>query len=93
MITTNNNSRNARNDIVIYQATDGEISFNVNIFDETVWLTQKQMAELFGKSVKTISEHIKNCFKEGEVNQNSTIRNFQIVQIENNRRVERRLEH
>lgn len=61
------------NDIVIYQAEDGQMSFNVNVFDETVWLTQKQMADLFDKS-KTINEHVNNCFEEGEVSKNATIR-------------------
>lgn len=65
--------------IEIFQSQDGEIEFSVNVFEETVWLTQKQMSLLFDKDLRTINEHIKNCFKEGEIS-NSTIRNFRIVQ-------------
>lgn len=54
-------------EIITYQSKDGEISFNVNVFEETVWLTQKQMAELFGRDRKTITRHIINIFKEGEL--------------------------
>ena len=50
--------------ITIYQSNDGKISFNVNVFDDTVWLTQKQMAELFDKDQRTISEHTNNIYKK-----------------------------
>ena len=53
-------------EILIYQNSDGEISLDVRLEDETVWLTQAHMAELFGKSKKTISEHIQNVFREGD---------------------------
>lgn len=53
--------------IIIYQTENGEPKLEVTFNDETVWLTQLQMAELFGKSKKTISEHISNIFKEGEI--------------------------
>ena len=56
---------------------------------ETVWLTQKQMAILFGKEIPTINEHIKNIYKEKELDKNSTIRNFRIVQTEGGRQVNR----
>lgn len=78
--------------IEIFQSQDGEIEFSVNVFEETVWLTQKQMSLLFDKDLRTINEHIKNCFKEGEIS-NSTIRNFRIVQVEGNRNVTRNIEH
>lgn len=58
-------------DIVVYKSNDGQISFGVNVFEETVWLTQKQMAELFDKDRKTITWHIGNVFKEGELDKNS----------------------
>ncbi len=79
-------------DIITYQSDDGRISFNVNVFEEDVWLTQKQMADLFDKAIPTINEHINHCYKEGEVDR-STIRKFQIVQKEGNREVIRDLEH
>jgi hypothetical protein len=74
MVKSENNNNN---NITIYQSNDGQISFNVNVFEETVWLTQKQMAELFDKDQRTISEHISNIFKDGELEENSVYRNFQ----------------
>ena len=65
--------------ILIYQASDGKAMLEVKLDQETVWLTQKQMAMLFGKTVPTINEHIKNAFKEGELEENSVIRNFRIT--------------
>jgi len=82
-----------QSDIAIYQGEDGQFSFNVNVFDDTVWLTQKQMADLFDKSVKTINEHITNSFNDDEVEKTSTIRKFQIVQKEGSRDISRAVEH
>jgi prophage maintenance system killer protein len=65
--------------IVIYQSADGSIATEVRLEGETVWLTQKQMAELFGKNIRTVSEHIRNVFKEGELVESSVIRNFRIT--------------
>ena len=65
-----------QNNLIIYQSNDGDISFNVKILDETIWLNQKQMAELFDKSIKTISEHTSNIFKENELQEEVAIRNF-----------------
>jgi prophage maintenance system killer protein/DNA-binding Lrp family transcriptional regulator len=67
------------NAVVLYQTPDGATSLAVHLEKETVWLTQKQMAELFGKTVPTINEHIKNVFKEGELEEESVIRNFRIT--------------
>ncbi len=64
----------------------------VRLEKETVWLTQKQMAILFEKGIPTINEHIKNIYKERELDKNSTIRKFRIVQIEGGRQVERDVE-
>ena len=75
------------NQIIIYSTEDGEMKLEVKLENETVWLSQKQMAELFNKDVKTISEHIANIFIEGELEKNPTIRNFRIVQKEGNRDV------
>ena len=66
-------------EVVIYKAKDGHIELTVNLFEETVWLTQKQLSDLFDKNVRTISEHINNIFKEGELDENSVIRNFRIT--------------
>ena len=63
-------------EILIYQNPDGNIKIDVRLEDETVWLTQEQIQNLFGKSKATISEHIKNVFEEGELNKDAVVRNF-----------------
>ena len=63
-------------DLLIYQAPDGRIKIDVRLDDETVWLTQAHLCELFQKSKATISEHIKHIFEEGELNEESVVRNF-----------------
>jgi hypothetical protein len=63
-------------EILIYQNPDGNIKIDVRLENETVWLTQEQMQNLFGKSKATISEHIKNVFDEGELDKDSVVRNF-----------------
>lgn len=68
-----------KGEIIIYKDKRSKIDLDVKLKDNTVWLTQKQMSELFGKSVKTINEHIKNVFKEGELKEISVIRNFRIT--------------
>ena len=65
--------------IVIYQSADGSIATEVRLEGETVWLSQKQMADLFDKDVRTINEHVINAFEEGELSREATIRNFRIV--------------
>ena len=77
-----------KGEIVIYKSKEGP-KLKVRLEDETVWLTQKQMALLFDKGVSTINEHIRNIYKEGELKEESTIRKFRIVQNEGGRRVER----
>ncbi|MFA6360722.1 MAG: virulence RhuM family protein [Dysgonamonadaceae bacterium] len=63
-------------EILIYQNTDGNIKIDVRLENETVWLTQTQMGQLFGKNKRTISEHIGNVFKEGELDERVVVRNF-----------------
>ena len=65
--------------IVIYQAADGSIATEVKLQGETVWLSQKQMAQLFDKNIRTVNEHIHNIFNEGELDEPSVIRNFRIT--------------
>lgn len=65
------------NQIIIYNTQDGQTKIEVRVKGETVWLSQKQMAELFDKDRKTITEHILNVFKEGELQENSVCRKFQ----------------
>lgn len=66
-----------KNQIIIYNTADGQTKIEVRMKDETVWLSQKQMAELFDKDRKTITEHIQNVFKEGELEKNSVCRKSQ----------------
>lgn len=79
------------NDLIKYN--DGEIEIAVSIQNETIWLTQKQIAELFDKDTRTINEHIKTIYKEEELTEISTIRNFRIVKKEGNREVARDVLH
>ena len=66
-------------EFLLYQTEDGETRLEVRVQDETVWLTQKRMAELFQKDIRTINEHIQNIFAEGELNAESVIRKFRIT--------------
>lgn len=81
-----------KSQFIFYQTEDKQTGIEVRLEGETVWLTQKQMAELFQKDVRTINEHIQNIFAEGELQWDSTIRNFRIVQLEGTRNVERDIE-
>lgn len=63
-------------EIILYQSSEGNIKIDVRLEDETVWLTQDQMAVLFGKARNTITEHIQSVFKEGELNEEVVCRNF-----------------
>ncbi|TWO86925.1 cell filamentation protein Fic [TM7 phylum sp. oral taxon 356] len=67
-------TENASANFLLYKTADNKVSINVQVRDETVWLTQEQMAELFDKSKKTISEHIRNVYLEGELTELATMR-------------------
>lgn len=79
------------NDIVIFESDAQQVE--VRLEGETVWLTQRQMGELFGKDVRTINEHVGNVFAEGELEREATIRKFRIVRQEGSRKVRRDIEH
>ena len=79
--------------IIIYQTEGGNTKIEVRLQDETVWLTQKLLSELFQKDVRTINEHIKNILDEGELEAKATIRKFRTVQNEGKREVKRNLEY
>ena len=64
------------NEILIYQTEDGQTKIDVKLEDETVWLTQAQLCELYQTSKSNISEHIKHIFEEGELEENSVVRKF-----------------
>ena len=81
------------NKIIIYQTQDGQTKIDVRIDNETVWLTQNQMAELFQTTKQNISLHIKNIFEEGELTEVSTVKDYLIVQNEGSRKVSRNVTH
>ena len=80
-------------EIVFYQGEDGRSRIQVRLDGGTVWLTQRLLAELFQKDVRTINEHIQNIFEEGELEPGATIRKFRIVQTEGRREVSRLVDH
>ncbi|PHS58555.1 MAG: cell filamentation protein Fic [Sulfurimonas sp.] len=80
-------------EMIIYQNEDGTTELDIKLENETLWLSQKQLSELFSVTTATINEHIKNIYKEKELEENPTIRNFLIVQQEGNRKVKRDIEH
>lgn len=67
---------NQQNSIAIFKTEDGQSHVEVHVIDETVWLPQAQMCELFDKNKRTVSEHIRNIFKEGELQEQAVVRNF-----------------
>ena len=77
----------------IFTSEDGSIRLQLKLVDDTLWLTQRQIAELYEKSPKTISEHLVNIYDEGELEPDSTIRKFRTVAREGTRDVERLLDH
>ena len=80
-------------EIIIYQSQDGKTKIDVRIKNETVWLTQAQMAELFHTTPQNITLHIKNIYQEGELSQNATCKEYLQVQTEGSRQVSRNTKH
>lgn len=80
-------------EIILYPMSDGRARIECRFVGETVWLTQALMAELFGKDVRTINEHLQNIFEEGELDPGATIRKFRIVRQEGQREVTRLIDH
>jgi hypothetical protein len=78
-------------EILLYQSEDGQTKIDVRLEDETVWLSQVQMAELFQTTKQNISLHIKNIFDEGELNEISSVKEYLTVQTEGKREVQRNL--
>ena len=79
----------SKTDILIYQLEDGKTKVDVRLENETVWMTQKAISELYQKNLRTINEHILNIYAEGELEETSTNRKNRIVQNEGNRMVKR----
>lgn len=81
--------KNNENSIIIYSTEDGEMKLEVKLENETVWLSQKQMAELFDCSLKNVSIHLQNVYNEAELSKNQTMKDYFIVQKEGNKEVGR----
>ncbi len=76
-------------EMVLYHSDEGDVSVDAYIKDESIWITQKAMAELFGVQVPAISKHLKKIFEEGELDEKVVISKMEIVQREGNRDVKR----
>jgi len=81
-----------KGELLVYQADDGQVKLEVRLHDETVWLTQQMMAELFQTTVPNISMHVRNIYKEGELSPEATVKKFLTVRREGKRNVRRELE-
>ena len=86
-------SKMDENKIVIYQTEDGQTQIDVRLENETVWLTQAQMVELFQTTKQNVSLHVGNVYKEGELEQEATVKEYLTVQNEGNRKVTRKVKH
>ncbi len=82
-----------RGEILLYQTEDGRTRVECRFQDETIWLSQAMMAELYQKNVRTINEHLKDIYGEKELTPEATIRKFRIVRREGGREVVRQIEH
>lgn len=85
--------RNSTAEFLIFEKQAHADSIEVRYEDETLWLTQKMMSSLFDVTVPTINEHLKNIYESGELDQDSTIRKFRIVQTEGTRQISRETDH
>ncbi|MCW5785311.1 MAG: virulence RhuM family protein [Nitrospirales bacterium] len=83
----------AGGEIVVYETPDGEIRVDVRLEQESVWLTQRQISELFDTSTDNIGLHLKNIFHEGELDESATAEDSSVVQLEGKRRVTRTIKH
>lgn len=82
----------SKGELILYSTDDGAATVGLRAVDGTVWLSQREIAELFDKDVRTVNEHIKNLYEEGECEPTATIRKFRIVQTEGARQVEREVD-
>ena len=80
-------------EFILYQTEDGRTRIQCRFDNETIWLTQAMIAELFQKDLRTINEHLSNIYAEGELSRMATIRKFRMVRLEGSRQVSREIEH
>ena len=83
------NELNEQNNFIMYTTDDGKVDIEVRLEDENVWLTQNSMAELFDTTRNNITMHIRNIFEEGELSEDSTVKDYLTVQNEGSRKVSR----
>ena len=88
----NSEKHEMKGELLVYQADDGQVKLQVRLQDETVWLTQQMMAELFQTTVPNISMHVRNIYEEGELSPEATVKKFLIVRRERKRNVRRELD-
>lgn len=93
MSNKDKNPGNELNHFILYTAPSGEVRIEIYIQNETIWLTQQKIAELFGVAKSTISEHLSNIFETGELDKEATVRKFRTVQPEGEREVARNLDY
>jgi hypothetical protein len=86
-------SREVGGEIVVYEAADGGVRVEVVVGDQTVWLTRKQMADLFDTTIRNVGLHIGNAFDEGELAEGATVKDSFTVRSEGGRQVRRRIQH
>jgi len=86
-------NRKPQSNLILYQTEDGGTRIQCRFENETIWLTQALIADLFQKDIRTINEHMGNIFEEGELSRDATIRKFRIVRLEGMREVTREIEH
>ena len=83
----------SNNNFILYTAPNGNVKIEAYIQEETIWLTQQKMADVFGVAKSTISEHLSNIYESGELEKQATVRKFRTVQMEGEREVARNLEY
>ena len=88
-----NSIQSSVGEVILYETEDGRTRVECRFVDETLWLSQSQIAELFGVSVKTANEHLRNIYDSEELYPEATIRQFQIVRTEGKRQVKRTIDH
>ncbi|NOY92025.1 MAG: virulence RhuM family protein [Deltaproteobacteria bacterium] len=86
-------SESTRGELILYETPEGKVRVEVHHEDETFWLSQRQMAELFGVEVQTVIHHLKEIYRSGELTEEATTRKFRVVRTEGNRSVSRDIAH
>ena len=87
-----NNLPDKQSNFLLYTGSDGKVNIEVFFKDETVWLTQKAIGELFGVNIPAISKHLANIFESGELQKEATLSILETVQMEGSRQVKRKME-